>query len=60
MTKFLYGAGQVAVGVAVAWLLVTGFYETFSRFNDKIQAIRCQIWKRENPWIPEGEHGTPS
>jgi hypothetical protein len=58
MITFLYGAAQVAVGVASAWLLVTFFFEMSAWLNDQLQAIRCRIWKRKNP--PEDEHVPPS
>ncbi len=49
MIHFLYGAGQVAVGAALAWVLVTLFFESLDWFNERWQKIRLHAWKRRHP-----------
>lgn len=42
--EFLYGAAQVGVGCAAAWLAVTALYESTTWFGERWDKLRA--WQR--------------
>lgn len=44
--RFFAGVAQVALGVAIAWILVTAVYESSDWIEDTWQKVLLSRWKK--------------